>query len=61
MRVRIERENCMGDENCVGICPEIFEMDGDAARVKTKSVPAECEEACIQAAESCPKEAIILY
>ena len=50
----------MGDETCVGICPEIFEMRGVVARAKTTVVPEELEEACMDAAESCPGEAILI-
>ncbi len=28
MRVRVDKDLCVGDETCVEICPEIFEMEG---------------------------------
>jgi ferredoxin len=44
----------------VDICPELFEMDGDVAVSKKDEVPEELKEACREAAESCPAEAIII-
>jgi ferredoxin len=58
MRVRVDDEACVGDETCVEICPEIFEMQGDVAAAKVEEVPEELEGACKEAAESCPVEAI---
>jgi ferredoxin len=60
MRVRVEQDICVGDETCVEICPEVFDMDGDVAVTKMDEVPEELEEACRDAAESCPAEAIII-
>lgn len=60
MKVLIDKKVCMGDETCVGICPEIFEMRGVVARAKTRVVPEELEEPCMDAAESCPGEAILI-
>lgn len=60
MRVRVDQGLCIGDETCVEICPEIFEMDGNVAITKMEAVPEELEEACTEAAESCPAEAIII-
>ena len=58
MKVRVDKEVCVGDETCVEICPEIFEMEGDVAIAKMEEVPEELEGACKEAAESCPVEAI---
>jgi ferredoxin len=60
MKVRVEEEFCVGDETCVKICPEVFEMQGDLAVVKMEEVPPKLEEKCKEAAESCPVEAIII-
>jgi ferredoxin len=59
MKVRVDEELCVGDETCVEICPEIFEMDGDVAVTKMEVVPEELENACREAAESCPVNAIL--
>jgi ferredoxin len=60
MKVRVNEEACVGDETCVEICPEIFEMEGDVAVTKMEEVPEELEGACKEAAESCPVEAILI-
>ena len=63
MRVHVDEDLCVGDETCVEICPEIFELQGDVAVAKIdedEEVPEELEDACREAAESCPVEAIIV-
>ena len=60
MKVRVNEEACVGDETCVEICPEIFEMEGDVAVTKMEEVPEDLEGACKEAAESCPVEAILI-
>jgi len=60
MRVRVDQDLCVGDETCVDLCPEVFDMDGDVALTKMEEVPKELEEACTEAAEFCPAEAIII-
>ena len=60
MKIWIDRKMCRGDETCVAICPEVFELRGKRAVAKTKTIPEELEEACLDAAESCPGEAILV-
>ena len=43
---------------CEDTCPEIFEMGEDKAVVKVDVVPEEHQDACREAAEECPNEAI---
>jgi ferredoxin len=60
MKVRVDPDLCVGDETCVEICPEVFEMQGDVAVAKMEEVPEELEAKCREAADSCPVEAIII-
>jgi ferredoxin len=60
MKVKVDKETCVGDETCVETCPEVFEMNGDVAVAKMEEVPKEVEKKCREAAESCPVEAIII-
>lgn len=60
MKVKVDDSLCVGDEICVDICPEIFEMEGDIAIVKMKEVPEDLQESCREACDSCPVEAIII-
>jgi len=53
-------ESCTACGLCVETCPEVFEMpdDADIARVIVDTVPPDAEDACRQAADDCPVEAI---
>jgi ferredoxin len=58
MKVRVEKDLCTGCGLCSDTCPEVFELSGDTASVKTEVVPKEFEDAVRQAAKDCPVEAI---
>jgi ferredoxin len=60
MKVRVDKEACVGDETCISICPEVFEMDGDVAVPKMEGVPPDLQASCREAADACPVEAIII-
>jgi len=59
MRVRVDRDVCIGTANCVAIAPEVFELDNQGlSRVVNQD--AGTEEQLRDAAEECPVQAIIL-
>jgi len=58
MRVKIDEKLCCGCGPCSEICPEVFELVEDISRVKVDVVPAEHEDACREARDNCPTEAI---
>jgi len=60
MKVRVDKETCVGDETCVEICPDVFEMQGDVAVAKAENVPKNLEGKVDEAAKACPVEAIII-
>ncbi len=60
MMAIVDQETCTGCGLCADLCPEVFEMDGDTARVIVDVVPAEVADMCREAMEGCPVEAIAL-
>lgn len=58
MKAKVDPDICTGCGLCPDICPQVFEMDGDIAKAKGDTVPADAEDACREAAEGCPVEAI---
>jgi ferredoxin len=58
MRAIVDEETCIGCGLCAETCPEVFEMVDEKARAKVDEVPEEFAEACREAAEDCPVEAI---
>ena len=58
MKAVVDENTCVGCELCVETCPEVFVMDGGLAKVKVDEVPAEAEDACRDAAQGCPVDAI---
>lgn len=59
MKVKVDRELCIGVGNCVAIAPRVFKLDeqNKAVAVEASSVD---EQTLWDAAESCPENAIIL-
>mgnify|MGYP003343646520 CR=1 FL=1 len=58
MNAIVDPDMCTGCGLCPDICPAVFVMDGDVAKAKTDTVPSDVEDACRDAAESCPVDAI---
>ena len=59
MKAKVTDE-CIACERCVEICPAVFEMGDEFAKVKTDPVPAEYEDDVREAADQCPTDAIIV-
>jgi len=59
MKVRVDRNTCVGVGNCVTIAPSVFKLDSEnkAVVLNPESV---AEDVLLSAAESCPVQAIIL-
>ncbi len=60
MKCKVDPDLCTGDEICVQVCPEVFEMEDDKAVVKMDEIPEELQDSVREAADSCPSEAITI-
>jgi ferredoxin len=59
MRVEVDRDRCEGNAVCVGIAPDVFDLDDeDYAVVKVDPIPADQEEAADRAVAECPRAAL---
>lgn len=59
MRVEVDRDRCEGNAVCVGIAPELFELDDDDyAVVLSDPVPADQEELAERSITECPRAAL---
>jgi ferredoxin len=60
MQAFVNRATCIGCGLCADISPSVFSMRETVAEAILSKVPADLEEACRNAAQSCPLEAIEL-
>jgi ferredoxin len=58
MQAQVKDELCIGCGVCTDVCPEVFIIEGNTAKVKLNPVPAHSEERCKKVKEDCPVEAI---
>jgi ferredoxin len=59
MKIKIDRNLCIGAGTCSVIAPEVFELDSEL-KATVKDPTAAPEDKIIDAAKSCPVLAIIL-
>ena len=57
MKVKIDKEKCIGCGSCEAICPSVFEMKDGKSTLKTQETEEKCAK---EAAETCPANAIIV-
>ena len=59
MKVKVARDLCIGVNNCVAIAPTVFRLDKEnkAVVLDPSSVS---DDTLLEAAESCPENAIII-
>ena len=60
VRVIVDRDRCEGNAVCLGIAPDIFDLDDeDYAVVKTDPIPSDQEDLAEQAIAECPRAALL--
>ena len=59
MKVRVDRELCIGLGNCVAYAPTVFALDGENKAVVLDPASVD-DETLLVAAESCPQNAVII-
>lgn len=62
MQVSIDEDLCTNCQLCVDLCSDVFNSDGeDSVQVVAYEETDETVDACYEAAEMCPANAIIIY
>ena len=59
LQIIVDRDLCIGAASCVGVAPEVFELDADDKSVVINPEGAD-DETIVQAAQACPQDAISL-
>lgn len=60
LTVRIDTDACMGNESCIAVAPEIFELDDDRiSRFRDASGGVD-RQRIIEACQVCPVDALIV-
>jgi ferredoxin len=60
VKVVVDRDRCEGNAVCVGIAPDLFDLDDeDYAVVKVDEIPADQEQLAEQAIAECPRAALL--
>lgn len=59
MKVRVDRDLCLGVGNCVAIAPTVFKLDNENKAVVLTPSSVD-NDMLLEAAESCPENAIII-
>ncbi len=59
MKVRVDRDLCIGVGNCVAFAPTVFQLDKENKAVVLDPSSVD-DDTLLEAAESCPEDAIIV-
>ena len=59
MKVRVDRDLCIGVGNCVAFAPTVFALDEENKAI-VLDPPSVDDDTLWEAAESCPENAIII-
>lgn len=59
IRIRVDREKCVGAAMCVAIFPSAFEIDNEGKAIVLTEV-MDYSERIVRAAEECPVAAVVI-
>ena len=59
MKIKVDRDLCIGVSNCVAIAPTVFKLD-DKNKAIVLDPSSVDHDTLLEAAESCPENAIII-
>ena len=59
MKIRVDRDLCIGVSNCVAIAPTVFKLDEENKAIVLDPSSVD-DDTLLEAAESCPENAIII-
>lgn len=60
MRIGVERDLCEGNAVCVGIAPDVFDLDdADQVIILSEDVPPDHQSDVEQAVAQCPRAALL--
>ena len=61
MKIVVDRDECEANAVCVGVLPEVFEVDDDDNLIIHQEIPSDDQLAkAREAVDSCPKRALSL-
>lgn len=58
MKVYVEQNICVGSQECVKNCPEVFKMEDGKSHAYIDSIPKNLEEKVSAVEQGCPVSAI---
>jgi ferredoxin len=60
-KVIVDRGLCIGNQSCVNVAPDVFELDGEQIVTVLGGAPADtAKDLLIEACEACPVSALML-
>lgn len=60
LKVRVDRDLCIGAASCVAVAPKAFNLDNEAKAIILPTANEESDQTLLDAAKACPVAAIII-